>query len=108
MEAMRVVLCTITPAAARDLARLLVEEKLAACVNILPGLTSVYRWEGAVCEDGESLLIIKTTAARMEQVTSTILGSHGYEVPEVISLAIEAGEGNRRYLDWLVASVGVS
>lgn len=99
---MRVVLCTCPPDAAKDLAHKLVEEQLVACVNIVPGLTSVYRWEGKVCEDGESLLVMKTRASLMERLTARILELHPYDVPEVIGLPLAAGEGNPAYLEWLL------
>jgi len=98
----RVVLCTCPAEVARDLARPLVEERLVACVNIVPGLTSIYRWEGKVCEDGESLLVMKTRAALMEQLSARIVELHPYDVPEVIALPLSPGEGNPAYLDWLL------
>lgn len=99
---MRVVFCTCPAEVARSLARTLVEQRLVACVNIVPGLTSVYRWEGKVCEDGESLLIMKTRAELMERLSARIVELHPYEVPEVIALPLAAGEGNPAYLAWLL------
>jgi periplasmic divalent cation tolerance protein len=98
----RVVFCTCPAEAAKGLARQLVEEHLVACVNIVPGLTSIYRWEGKVCEDGESLLVIKTRAELMARLSARIVELHPYEVPEVIALPLAAGEGNPAYLDWLM------
>jgi periplasmic divalent cation tolerance protein len=97
-----VVLVTVSSEAeAKRIARTLVEERLAACVNLIPGLTSIYHWEGKLCEDRELLLVIKTQrqqvpalCARMEQV-------HSYTVPEVIALPIV--EGSARYLAWLAS-----
>jgi len=102
---MRIVLVTAPPKKAAALARALVEERLAACVNLLPGVTSVYRWEGEVQEDGETLLVVKTTAAAIARLTARILELHPYEVPEVIALPLEPGEGNEAYLRWLAGSV---
>lgn len=99
---MRVVFCTCPSAQSKALARTLVEERLVACVNIVPGLTSVYRWEGAVCEDGEDLLVMKTRASLMEKLTPRIIELHPYDVPEVIALPLAEGEGNPAYLDWLL------
>ena len=99
---MRVVFCTCPAEVAKDLARPLVEERLVACVNIVPGLTSVYRWEGKVCEDNESLLVMKTRAGLMERLSARIVELHPYEVPEVIALPLAAGEGNPAYLSWLL------
>jgi periplasmic divalent cation tolerance protein len=98
----RVVLVTAPcgdPAAA--LARRLVEEGLAACVNRVPGVRSVYRWQGEVCDDGEDLLVIKTAADRVEDLVARVRELHGYEVPEVLVLAVEAGSAP--YLEWVLA-----
>ena len=103
---MRVVLCTCPPDEARDLAKQLVDERLIACANIVPGVTSVYRWEGKVCEDSESLLVMKTTAEQLAELTDRIRSLHSYEVPEVIALPLAPGEGNPDYLRWLIGQVG--
>ena len=84
------------------LARTLVEERLAACVNLMPGVTSVYRWEGELAEDAEVLLVAKTTSARLPELTARVLELHPYDVPEVVSLAPREVEGT--YLAWLIAS----
>jgi periplasmic divalent cation tolerance protein len=81
------------------LARGLVEKKLAACVNIVPGLISHYRWEGKLCRDKESLLVIKTRAALWPKLKRFIEENHPASVPEIISLAIT--QGSRDYLAWL-------
>jgi periplasmic divalent cation tolerance protein len=85
------------------LARTLVERKVAACVNVLPGVTSFYRWEGNVQRDEERLLVIKTRADRFEELRSALVDLHPYEVPEVIALPITAGHGP--YLSWLDQSL---
>ena len=90
-------------ACARRLADALVEERLAACVTRLPGATSVYRWEGSVHRDPEVLLIIKTTAGRLANLTARIEALHPYEVPEVI--AVPAAGGSERYLRWVGQTV---
>jgi periplasmic divalent cation tolerance protein len=87
---------------AAALARALVEERLAACGNVLPGLRSIYRWKGAVQEDGEALLLLKTTRARLEALRARVVALHPYEVPEVIALPVEAGHAP--YLAWIVDS----
>lgn len=84
---------------AKKLAQMLVEEHLAACCNILPNITSVYIWKGAVQNEQESLLIIKTTKNKFRRLEQRILENHPYEVPEIIALPI--GEGNRNYLKWI-------
>jgi periplasmic divalent cation tolerance protein len=90
--------------AAPLLARTLVEERLAACVNVLPGVSSVFRWEEAVEEAAESLLLVKTRRDRLERVFERIVELHPYEVPEVVALPIVDGLG--AYLDWVVAESG--
>lgn len=96
----RVVFCTCPdPDTASDIASRLVADKLAACVNILPGLTSVYEWQGKVESDTEALLIIKTAGDRVDALTRRIEALHPYEVPEVIALPIDAGLP--AYLNWI-------
>lgn len=84
---------------ARDAAGKLVEEGLAACVNILPGLTSVYRWQGKIEEAGEVLLMIKTTHAAYPRLESALKACHPYELPEIIAVGAEAGLPG--YLEWV-------
>ncbi len=88
---------------ASRIARSLVEDGEAACVNIVPGVRSIYRWQGKVCDDGELLMVIKTTEARFEAVRSQIRALHPYELPEAIALPIIAGD--EEYLRWLSSSV---
>ena len=85
------------------LARALVERRLAACVNAVSKVTSTYRWQGEVQQDQETLLIIKTTAARLAAVEKTIREKSKYELPELIALPIEAGGAD--YLAWIKESV---
>lgn len=87
---------------AEGIARALVERGLAACVNVVPGVTSVYRWQGAVEREQEQLLVIKTTRERFEELRRALLELHPYEVPELVALAVEAG--HPPYLAWLDAS----
>jgi len=95
-----VVLVTVSSEAeAQTIARMLVEERLAACVNIMPGLTSIYRWEGQVCEDRELLLLIKTRAEKVAALRDRIVHAHSYALPEVIALPII--DGSAPYLAWL-------
>jgi len=99
--AVRVVLIT-TPDidCARGLAHALVEARLAACANLLPGVTSIYRWQGAVQEDTEVLMVVKTTARRLGELQRLVERRHPYEVPEVVALepaAVASG-----YLAWLL------
>jgi periplasmic divalent cation tolerance protein len=82
-----------------------VKERLVACTNIVNGVKSVYRWEGEVTEDQESLLVMKTTADRVAALTARLKAAHPYEIPEVVALEIGATEGNHEYLQWVAASV---
>ncbi len=96
----RVVLCTApSPEVGRDLARALVGEGLAACVNLLPGVTSIYRWQGKVEEEPEVLLVIKLAADGLATLEARLLELHPYDTPEVVTLAPERVEP--RYLAWL-------
>ena len=77
---------------AERIAQELVGRRLAACVNVLPGVRSIYRWKGAVERDEERLLVIKTRADRFEALRETLLALHPYELPEVVALPIEGGK----------------
>ena len=98
-----VVLVTCPPAAARRLARGLVSERLAACVNIVPMVASWFWWQGKIQRCREALLVIKTTAARVERLRQTMLHTHPYDVPEILALPVVAG--HPAYLRWVVNSL---
>ena len=85
------------------LAHELVSSRLAACVNVLDGVRSIYRWQGKVEDDGEKLLIIKTVDERIDELRDAIFASHPYEVPEFVVLPISSIEGP--YRQWLLGSV---
>jgi periplasmic divalent cation tolerance protein len=96
----RIVLVTVPRGGkAESLAEGAVEARLAACVNILPGAVSIYRWKGRVHRDEESLLVVKTTSARLPALERWIKERHPYELPEFLVLPIEAG--SKEYLSWL-------
>jgi periplasmic divalent cation tolerance protein len=102
----RIVLTTASSEAeAAKIARQMVERGLAACVNIVPQVTSVYRWKDKVEESREWLLMIKTTAGIFGQVRQAIADLHSYELPECICLIIE--DGSPDYLQWIAESVSV-
>ena len=102
-EEVLVVLTTWPDAdAARAAARTLVEEKLAACANIVPGVESIYRWEGKVETNAEVLMILKTTIARYQMIETRICELHSYELPEIISLRVT--DGLPAYLRWVEQS----
>lgn len=103
-EALVVLVTTPTAEQAAELARTLVDERLAACGNVLPGVRSIYRWEGAVHDDAEALLVLKTTRGRFEALRDRVLALHPYQVPEVLALPVEAGSA--AYLAWIGDETG--
>ena len=88
---------------ARKIARHLVEQRLAACVNIVPQIASIYRWQNKVEEGLEWLLIVKTTAGAFVHVREAILELHSYQTPECVCITIE--DGSPDYLEWITESV---
>ena len=104
MQPAVLILCTCpNEESASRLAEALVSERLAACVNVLPSVKSVYRWEGAVETATEHLLLIKTTDARFPAVRARIVELHSYDTPEIIAVPITAG--SESYMSWLAAQV---
>ncbi|HEY0782903.1 MAG TPA: divalent-cation tolerance protein CutA [Thermoanaerobaculia bacterium] len=85
------------------IAREIIARRQAACVNILPGVRSIYRWKGKICKDGELLLLVKTLDGEFDNVAATIRELHNYEQPEIISFGIARGE--QSFLDWIASSV---
>ena len=94
-------LVTAPASEAAQLARSVVESNLAACVNIIPAVRSIYRWQGELCDDEESQLIIKTRAEHVEALRDRLIALHSYDVPEVIFLPVVSG--NPAYLSWIDA-----
>ena len=89
---------------ARKIADTLVDRKKAACVNIVPGVKSLFRWQGKIEEAEESLMVVKTRAELFPDVVNLVKAIHSYEVPEIIALPIV--EGNPDYLEWLKKETG--
>ncbi len=103
--AVRVVLTTApTIEVAEQLAVAVVEERLAACANVVQGMTSIYRWQGEVKREREVLVILKTMVDSVERLRARLVELHPYDVPEVLVLGVEAG--HEPYLAWVKAEVG--
>jgi periplasmic divalent cation tolerance protein len=91
------------PEKAAEIARILVEERLAACVNLIPQIRSIYRWKDAISDETETLAVCKTTQDRAEALHARLIELHPYELPEVLALPVSGGHAP--YLDWVGASV---
>lgn len=88
-----------SPDKAAEITRTLVDARLAACANLVPSVRSIYRWQGQLCDETETLAIIKTTADRLDALTARLTELHPYEVPEVV--AIPVAGGHAPYLAWV-------
>lgn len=106
MEAGAVVVLVTAPSVekAAEMGRAVVEARLAACVSVLPQARSIYRWEGAIADETEAVMVIKTRAEVFEALRAQIVAAHPYKCPEILALPVVAGHAG--YLDWLTASVG--
>jgi periplasmic divalent cation tolerance protein len=94
------VLCTLPDGdTAAEVGGVLVKERLAACVNVIPQLRSIYEWEGEICDDPEVLAIIKTTRDRFEPMRARLAELHPYDCPEILGLPVDRGHGD--YLAWV-------
>jgi periplasmic divalent cation tolerance protein len=103
MRAIAVVTTVGTEEQAYLIAREIVARRQAACVNIVPGIRSIYRWKGKICKDGELMLIVKTLEGELEGVMDTIRELNSYEIPEILSFNVSHGE--QRFLEWIAGSV---
>jgi periplasmic divalent cation tolerance protein len=103
-NAIAVFITAPTSEEASRLAEMLIEKRLAACVQIIPGMTSVYRWEGKVERQPEILLIAKTNSSRFDELETAVLAAHSYETPEIVAFELSLVSGP--YLEWLTANVG--
>jgi len=100
-----VVLCTVPDVeTGARIARAIVEERIAACVNVVPGLRSIYRWKGEVQDEPEALLVIKARAQGFERLAERISSLHPYEVPEIVALEVSGCHGP--YLAWALDATG--
>lgn len=104
MEHIRVVLITISRDEADKLALAIVEKRLAACVNVVPKITSYFWWDDAVQKDDESMLIVKTTQQRFDNLLKFVRANHPYDLPEVIALPLSDAFGD--YVDWVKKETG--
>ncbi|MCA9564724.1 MAG: divalent-cation tolerance protein CutA [Myxococcales bacterium] len=98
----QVVLSTCPERETLRISHALVSGGVAACVNIAHGITSVYEWEGEICEDKECLLVIKSRSDQIEALRNLLLDVHPYEVPEILVLEVDQEKSHRAYLDWVV------
>lgn len=105
-DALCVVLCNAPPERAETIANAVVTARLAACVNIIPGVTSVYFWKGELTRDTEATLIMKTRVSLVDALTIAIRAVHPYEVPEVIALPVMPVLGNAAYHAWVLEETG--
>jgi periplasmic divalent cation tolerance protein len=103
MQAIVVVTTVGTEEQANLIAREIIARRQAACVNILPGVRSIYRWKGKICKDGELMLVVKTLAGEFDGVAATIRELHSYELPEILSFQVAQGEPG--FLAWIADSV---
>ncbi|MEA2599682.1 MAG: periplasmic divalent cation tolerance protein [Acidobacteriota bacterium] len=103
MRAIVVVTTVGTEDQANLIAREIVARRQAACVNIVPGIRSIYRWKGKICKDGELLLLAKTLEGEFDGIAATIRELNSYELPEILSFAVARGE--QGFLDWIAGSV---
>jgi len=105
MPALEPVVCLVSapPADAARIAAALVERELAACVNVLPGARSIYRWQGEIHADEEALLVLKSTRAALAGIDRALQEIHPYDTFELVALEVTAG--SEPYLEWLTASV---
>jgi periplasmic divalent cation tolerance protein len=103
MRAIVVVTTVGTEEQAYLIAREIVARRQAACVNIIPGIRSIYRWKGKICKDGELMLLVKSLEGEFEGIAATLRELHSYELPEILSFTVAQGE--QKFLEWIAGSV---
>jgi len=99
MDTLLMISTTGSEKEARKIARSLVEERLAACANVIPGVRSFFYWEGRLCQEKEALILIKTVNNQARKIMAKLKKIHSYEVPEIIFFRVDMGEKN--YLKWV-------
>lgn len=99
MDAIIVLVTTASAAEAERIAAILLEKKLIACANQIPGIQSLFRWEGKICRENEILLLLKSVAGKFDEIVQTVKANHSYQIPEIIALPIIAGSSD--YLNWI-------
>lgn len=104
MKEYLLVMITAPESDSEKIAKTLVKDGMAACVNIVSGIQSIYTWKGKIEKDAEDLLLVKTRAEHLENLTQKVLDIHSYEVPEVIAISLEAGA--TPYLQWIDQAIG--
>ena len=104
MKEYLLVLIAAPESESEKIAKILVKEGMAACVSIVNGIQSIYNWKGQIEKDAEDLLLVKTRAEHLENLTQKVLSIHSYEVPEVIAISLEAGA--TPYLQWIDQVIG--
>ena len=102
---MRLIIVTAPIEKAAEIGRVVVEAGLAACVNIIPKVRSIYTWQGNIEDDEEAMMFFKTTEETVEKLTAAIRARHPYEVPEIVAIEIKDNEGNPDYLEWVKNAV---
>ena len=103
-EIMVVLVTTSSEEEAVAIAKTIVEESLAACANMIPKVRSIYSWQDKVCDETETLMIIKTRAELFEKLSSRVKGLHSYDTPEIIGMKVDAGSSG--YIDWVLGQTG--
>ena len=102
------VFVTIPQKDAHSFAESLVQHCLAACVNILPGVQSIYTWEDQICTDAESLLLIKTSTVALPKLRHFVLTEHPYETPEFVVVEVKNEESSQAYLNWVLSNTEIN
>ena len=101
MEAITVLITAASITEAEKISTILLEKRLIACANLIPGIQSIFRWENKVCHENEILLVIKSVTKNFDEIIQIVKANHSYQVPEIIALPIIAGSPD--YLNWIEA-----